>query len=528
MDTKTIQILFIIFYFALTVTVGVLAGRRSKGSDSFHGAAMGLFAIVAAASGEWLGGTATTGVSEYGFTDGMYGAWYTISNGLGTMVLALGFAKLYRSLGSVTVPGIIEKFFGVKARTVSSVWLTIVMLAVGLSQMVAAGKLGQTLIFDNNPSAFIPCVLVFAVIFIVYTLAGGMNAVESTNKVHLFAMYGGAIVALIFALMRLSSLGIEGGLAGGIKAVEESIAAGTSKVTNSTDPVSFWSMLPKPRIPTISSWIIASLLGACTAQAGIQPVLAAKDVPTAKTACIITALVVAPFGILTALLGMSARVLSENGLLLVGGANVVNGKEALPALMQNLSDNSTINGVIGGIVLASILAAILSTVSPIILASGTMITKDIYQRVMNPGATDKQILLISRVTTALSGVICALAAIALVNLQAVLDIVYAAYSLRGALFIVILLGIYWKRASQPGACISMCLTAVVAIFWKVFQIATTVSDEAGKVVTKGHYPLTIGNFAITETYAAVAVALVATIVFSLVFPKRGDDIYKRA
>ncbi|MDR0446230.1 MAG: sodium:solute symporter family protein [Oscillospiraceae bacterium] len=510
-------------YFALTVVVGLLAGKKTKNSDSFHGAAMGLFAIVASAAGEWLGGTATTGVSEYGFTSGLYGAWYTISNGLGTMLLAIGFAKLYRSLGTVTVPGIIEKFFGVKARVVSSIWLTIVMLAVGLSQMVAAGKLGQTLVFDNNPEMYKWCVLGFAVIFIVYTLAGGMKAVENTNKIHLFAMYGGAIIGLIFAVVRLGQLGIEGGLFGGIKAVEESIVAGTSKVASSTAPVSFWNMFPKPQIPTISSWIIASLLGACTAQAGIQPVLAAKDVPTAKKACIVTAFVVAPFGILTALLGMSARVMSENGLLIVGGSNVTNGKEALPALMQNLSDNAAVSGIIGGVILASILAAILSTVSPIILASGTMITKDLYQRVFKPKATDNEVLKVSRITTAISGVICAVAAIALVDLQAVLDIVYAAYSLRGALFIVILLGIYWKKASQPGACVSMCLTALVAIFWKVFQIATTVTDVAGKVITKGHYPLSIGTFAITETYAAVAVALVATIVFSLIFPKKNTD-----
>jgi SSS family solute:Na+ symporter len=511
-------------YFALTVIVGVLAGKKTKNSDSFHGAAMGLFAIVASASGEWLGGTATTGVSEYGFTSGLYGAWYTISNGLGTMLLAIGFAKLYRSLGSVTVPGIIEKFFGVNARTVSSVWLTIVMLAVGLSQMVAAGKLGQTLVFDNNAAMYKWCVLGFAVIFTVYTLAGGMKAVENTNKIHLFAMYGGAIIGLVFAVVRLGQLPIEGGgLIGGLEAVERSIVEGTSKVASSTAPVSFWNMFPKPQIPTISSWIIASLLGACTAQAGIQPVLAAKDVPTAKRACVVTAFVVAPFGILTALLGMSARVMSENGQLLVGGVNVTNGKEALPALMQNLSDTPAVSGIIGGVILASILAAILSTVSPIILASGTMITKDIYQRVIKPSATDREVLAMSRITTAVSGVICAVAAIALVDLQAVLDIVYAAYSLRGALFIVILLGIYWKKASQPGACVSMCLTAVVAIFWKVFQITTTVSDAAGKVLAKGRYPLSIGGFAITETYAAVVVAFAATIIFSLAFPKRRTE-----
>ncbi len=477
------QLLIIVLYFALTVAIGIYSMKKSKTSDAFHGAAMGIFAIVAASAGEWLGGTATTGVSEYGFDYGLSGAWYTISNGIGVMFLALLFAKLFRSLNSVTVPGIIEKFFGVKARTVSSILLTIVMLAVGLSQMIAAGKLGESLLGFN----FSATVLVFAVIFIVYTLAGGMNAVASTNKLHLFVMYGGVILAIIFALSRVDGWR---GFTDGINAV----AAVEGKK-------SYFNMFSIGGTK-VSSWIIASLLGACTAQAGIQPILAAKDVPTAKKACIITAFVAAPFGIFTALLGMVAKVMSSNGTLLnTVGENVTSGKLALPTLMMNLPP------VVGGLVLASILAAILSTVSPIILSSGTMVTKDIYQRVLRPGASDAQVLKISRITTAISGVICALGAIALVEAQAVLDIVYAAYSLRGALFIVVLLGIYWKRASEKGACWSMVLTGVVAVFWKVYNIIY------------GAYPI---SNAITETYAAVVVAFVATIVFSFIFKKEKD------
>lgn len=502
------QLIVILVYFALTVLIGVISSKKSKTSDSFHGAAMGVYAIVAASTGEWLGGTSTTGVSEYGFDYGLSGAWYTISNGIGIMFLALLFAKLYRSLNSVTVPGIIEKFFGVKARTVSSILLTIVMLAVGLSQMIAAGKLGQSLL--GFP--FAPTVVVFAIIFIVYTLAGGMNAVASTNKMHLYVMYGGVILAIIFAVMKIGGFdAIFTGLDGANisdKTKDAMLSAGKSPdVIREMESVSagrYFNMFTIG-LTKVSSWIIASLLGACTAQAGIQPVLAAKDVPTAKKACLITALVAAPFGLFTAFLGMSAKAMFNTGTLLYDKSGaLLNGKSALPTLMMNIHSDPTINGIVGGVVLASILAAILSTVSPIILSSGTMITKDLYQRVLKTNATDAQVLRMSRITTALSGVVCMLGAILLVQASAVLDIVYAAYSLRGALFIVVLLGIYWKRASEKGACWSMVLTGAIAILWKAVNLAT------------GHYPI---SDHITETYAAVVIALVATIVFSYIFPK---------
>ena len=147
MDKNQILItIIIVIYFAITVVIGLLSGRKTKSAASFTGVALSTFAIVCASTGEWLGGTATTGVSEYGFLYGLSGWWYTIANGIGVLFLGLLFAKLFRSLETGTVPGIIEKFFGVNARTVSCVILTIVMLAVGLSQMIAAGKLGENLL----------------------------------------------------------------------------------------------------------------------------------------------------------------------------------------------------------------------------------------------------------------------------------------------------------------------------------------------------------------------------------------------
>ena len=176
------------------------------------------------------------------------------------------------------------------------------------------------------------------------------------------------------------------------------------------------------------------------------------------------------------------------------------GKSALPELMMR-----GMNPVAGGLVLAAILAAVLSTVSPIILASGTMVTRDVYQRVLHPEASDEQVLKMGRITTAISGVICCVGAIFLWKASAVLELVYAAYSLRGALFVVVLFGIYWKKSSQKGAIAAMICTAVAAVAWVAIKLAT------------GSYPLKFGSFAVSETYIAVVVAAVCTIVFSLVF-----------
>ena len=466
----TVQILIILLYFALTVGIGLYSMKSSKTSHAFTGAGLGIVAVVCASTGEWLGGTATTGVSEYGFDYGISGSWYTIANGLGVIFLALLFAKLYRSLDTVTVPGIIGHFIGKKARTVSSLFLIFVMLAVGISQMIAAGSLGVSLIgLDFNVS-----VIGFAVVFIVYTLAGGMQAVAYTNVMHLICMYGGVLLAIVLSLKKV----------GGIVELR------------STLPESYFSMT-SIGMPKVSSWVVASLLGACTAQAGVQPILAAKDVHVAKRGAVITAFVAAPFGVFTALLGMIAKSMSVNGQLIgVSGENVTSGKLALPTLMLSLTP------VAGGIILAAILAAILSTVSPIILASGTMLTKDIYHGVLIPDADDRSVIRVSRITTAISGVICSAAAIFFNTTGIrVLDIVYFAYSMRGALFVIVLLGIYWKKISEKGAILGIICTACIGLFWVVFNAVF------------GRFPIQ----GITETYISVATALISTALFSSVF-----------
>lgn len=471
------QLLIIILYFAATMAIGLLASRKTKSSDSFVGAGMGVFAIVCVACGQWLGGTATTGCSEYGFTSGISGWWYTIANGVGMLMMGLFFAERYRRYGEVTIPGIIEKVVGPKSRLVCSCLLIFVMIAVGLSQMIAAGKLGQSLLGMD----FTLSCCIFAVIFIIYTMSGGMDSVEATNKMHIGFMYFGMILAVVLALREMGDWS-------GFKASMNAIDA-----AEGTNHFSMFGV----GASKVTSWIVASVLSAGAAQASIQPVLAAKDPKTAKKACLISVLVVAPFGLFTCMLGMSARVMSETGIL----ETITDAKLAYTTLIMHFSP------IVGGIILASILAAVLSTVSPIILASATMFTKDIYQRRIKPDASDKEITRTARIATAISGVLCCLMAIALVNSSAVLDLVYAAYTLRGVLFIVILFGMYSKRTSERGVCAAVIVTFLCCIAWVAVKIAT------------GRYPLYIGSFAISETYLGVVLSCVLIPLLSRLYPK---------
>lgn len=80
--------------------------------------------------------------------------------------------------------------------------------------------------------------------------------------------------------------------------------------------------------------------------------------------------------------------------------------------------------------------------------------------------------------------------------------VYFAYTLRGAIFVVLLLGIYWKKTSEKGAVYAMIITGLVGFYWIIHKAVF------------GHYPI---HRMLTETYASIIAALVSTVVLSTVF-----------
>lgn len=459
----TVYIIVIAAYIALTAAIGIYSRKKVSTSESYMGSNLGLLLCVFAGAGEWMGGTSTTGVSEYGYLYGLSGAWYTIANGIGILFLAFCFAGLFRSLKKVTVSGIIGTYVGDKARFISSILLIIVMMIVGTSQMIAVGTLGQSL-FGWNESVSI---LLFGILVIVYTFFGGIFSVGYTNILHLFCMYGGMLLALILLMSDI----------GGISGMQESL------------PSEYWSMGNIGGVK-ISSWLIASVLGACTAQAGIQPILAAKDEKTAVKSSVLIALIVAPFGILTALLGMIAKIKFPE---------LSSAKLALPSLMLSLPAPA------GAIVMAAMLAAIFSTASPIFLACGTLFANDIFPKIRRTAADDSSVLRNARGFTLFAGAVCILIAAAFYNSAMVLDIVYFAYSIRGSIFVILLLGIYWKKTSQNGVCMGLVLTLIVGCFWVIYKSIY------------GVYPL-IPWF--SETYVSVLTALISTLIFSRLFPNR--------
>jgi cation/acetate symporter len=117
-----------------------------------------------------------------------------------------------------------------------------------------------------------------------------------------------------------------------------------------------------------------------------------------------------------------------------------------------------------GLVAAGGLAAALSTAAGLLLVIGSAISHDFYYRMYNPNATEKQRLTISRI---MIGVAIAIAGYFGVHPPAfVAQVVAFAFGLASASFFpVIIMGIFWKRATKEGAIVGMAAGIIFTAYY---------------------------------------------------------------
>jgi SSS family solute:Na+ symporter len=231
------------------------------------------------------------------------------------------------------------------------------------------------------------------------------------------------------------------------------------------------------------SLIIGGILGGMAAQASIQPIFAAKSAKVATRAALLSALFIAPFGLMTAYLGLMAR----SGIF-IDPASIKDAKEVLPALLMT---PSFIHPVLGGVAIAAILAAILSTIGPVNFAIVTIATKDIYHSIFKKNASDENILRMAKKLVLLVNLITVPMAIFIKG--AILDAGYFSYAIRAIGAIVILLGIYrLKWISQH--------SVQFAFIGGTFAIILSIAAKK------------MGWFNIDKTYASI----IATVFFIIV------------
>jgi sodium/proline symporter len=122
--------------------------------------------------------------------------------------------------------------------------------------------------------------------------------------------------------------------------------------------------------------------------------------------------------------------------------------------------------LIAGLVMAGILAATMSSSDSYLLIAASAFAKNIFQGVCKKNATDKQVMLMSRITLFVLAIIGVI--IALDEDSIIFQIVSFAWAGFGATFgPLVLFSLFWKRTTRAGAIAGMLSGGGTVFLWKL-------------------------------------------------------------
>jgi sodium/proline symporter len=120
--------------------------------------------------------------------------------------------------------------------------------------------------------------------------------------------------------------------------------------------------------------------------------------------------------------------------------------------------------LVAGIMLAAVLAAIMSTISSQLLVTSSALVEDLYKAVFKTDASDRQLVTLGRMGVLAVALVAA--SLAWGRSGTVLELVAYAWAGFGASFgPVILLALYWRMLTAPGALVGLVTGAATVVVW---------------------------------------------------------------
>ncbi len=190
-------------------------------------------------------------------------------------------------------------------------------------------------------------------------------------------------------------------------------------------------------ILAIDFWalVIVLALGDIPAPDLAQRIFASKDSDTARKSSLLAGLSYYTVGVLSMLIGAAAYLLFPR---------LDDPELAYPMLIKGVLPVG-----IAGVVLAGLMAAVMSNADSMLLAPATVAAKNIIKDLLKPDMSDRGLLMVSRATVLVIGVIAIVAGLA--RAEVLYWLILAFDVLFASLFVPLTLGLWWKRFNRAGA-----------------------------------------------------------------------------
>ena len=426
-----IYIVVMAIYLLLILAVGMYVSRTVKDSDDWAVAGRSLGVLPAAGTyfATVISAVSFMGYMGYYYNNGWGGWWNWAGTAIATLIFAGWFAARLRRFGKVTLADFLEARYGRKHAAIASAMVLFSTVLFTVAQLVGSGVLINTITGIDYKLA----VIGVGIIFLLFTIAGGMLAVAWTDTV------SAGIILVGVVIMMFTILGKVGGFTEMHRILAETNPAALDPFAGGKIPLG-----------VAISWMVTWGIGNFGVPQLMTRFYSCKDEHVARMSQGWTGLALMFFYGPLMIIGLGASILIPG----IEKADAV-----APTIILQM-----INPLLGAVIVSAVLAAAISTADSVLLLAGTTAVRDIYQKYINPNADSRKVLTYSRYATFVIGIVAII--LALGNNSTVLMIQANMVGILGSMIaMTVIIGFAWKRSNAQGGMAGMVVGISTAIIW---------------------------------------------------------------
>ena len=437
----------ILLYLFLLMMISIYKSFSVKSQEDFMvaGRSVSTYKLVGTLLCTWIGSGSLLAGAGLAARVGLSELWMAAGAWIGIVIVFFLAARVAR-IARYAVPAVRELRYNKWARILGTVVIVIAYTTIVGYQFKGGG-------FVLNIVAGIPewqGVLLTAGFIILFTAFAGMLSIVSVDIINGTVITLAVIVAVPLVYSHL----------GGVEYLTQTLDPSFFTVFGENDFL--WAM--GVFFPTF-----LLLLGESNMY---QKFFSAKDEKSAKTAVIwwVSGTIVVE----TAIASLAIMAFSYFNGLDPSSIYFLAAEQSERIILHTATFGTEIGiPVAGGLLLiCAAVAIITSTGNSFLLAPSTNLTRDIYQRFINPVASEKRVVLIQRTMVLILGIA---AYLLLTQFTTILDMAFTAYTMVGAgLTPALLAAFLWKRVTTAGGVASIVTGMGVTL---IITIANSLLEE---------------------------------------------------
>ena len=449
-----VYLIAILIYLLVLTGIGIYKSRQVKTQADFSvaGRTLSPWVLVCTMLAAWIGTGSIVGNAGMTYQSGLAALILPIGSVIGMMLLTR-IAPRARNYEVYSVPEIIGSRYGKVARLLAVAALVIAYLVIVSYQFNALGAVLNAILIDKSGQPLITegiGTVIAAVAIITYTILAGLLSLAYTD----------IVTGIVITLSLVIAFPVLWSHAGGWSGMESRFGA-----MGKPEHMQFWGVFSWAEVINYTLPTFLLIMGDANQYQRFFASKSAKGAKSAVTFMIFAVLVIESLIILEAWIASS----------LIPNAAV--GKYVLIYAARDFMPM-----ILGLLFMITVVGIIISTADSFLLIPATTIVRDIYLNHVNPNASEKRTVFLSRLLVLILGVIAYLVSLSFAQSTTIFKRAMYAYTIYGAAITPCLVAaLFWRRATGVGAILSIATGTVTALTWSELQSRGILPGWAGEL-----------------------------------------------